>query len=447
MERTDFTEESTSIKRVQDLKEEKRIIEVEKERTQRLLEMKTKECDILWERTNRLETDLRVIKKTKGYRIVNKCWKLIDIVKGRKEIQRECVYDVVDENKKQKNKKEKIALIVDRPDWAFDHIADQIKKNLNQYYDFKVIYACDIENVADIFILSQDCKIVHFFWRGLLSSYDSEWVQNRIFRLGYTKEEFFSKYIKNKKISTEIYDHLCLDDEEKMVTEKLFARKESILTAYAVSSKKLERIYQEKVELKKRPDAYLPDGVDLNLFQPNNLSRFDNLNDRLIRVGWVGNSKWSINDLKGINTIIKPAIQELRQEGYNIELYTSDREEKMIPHYRMPQFYSKIDCYICASLHEGTPNPVLEAMACGVPVITTNVGVVEECLGTLQKNFIMKERTVKELKEKIIKLLKNREVFKELSNENLENIKQWDWKIQTENFRKYFEFCLNKRNG
>ena len=129
-----------------------------------------------------------------------------------------------------------------------------------------------------------------------------------------------------------------------MVTEKLFARKESILTAYAVSSKKLERIYQEKVELKKRPDAYLPDGVDLNLFQPNNLSRFDNINDRLIRVGWVGNSKWSINDLKGINTIIKPTIQELRQEGYNIELYTSDREEKMIPHYRMPQFYSKIDC-------------------------------------------------------------------------------------------------------
>ena len=60
-------------------------------------------------------------------------------------------------------------------------------------------------------------------------------MQNRIFRLGYTKEEFFSKYIKNKKISTEIYDHLCLDDEEKMVTEKLFARKESILTAYAVS--------------------------------------------------------------------------------------------------------------------------------------------------------------------------------------------------------------------
>ena len=69
--------------------------------------------------------------------------------------------------------------------------------------------------------------------------------------------------------------------------------------------------------------------------------------------------------------------------------------------------------------------------------------VFEEFAEQRQKSFL----AVKELKEKIIKLLKNREVFKELSNENLENIKQWDWKIQTENFRKYFEFCLNKRNG
>ena len=67
--------------------------------------------------------------------------------------------------------------------------------------------------------------------------------------------------------------------------------------------------------------------------------------------------------------------------------------------------------------------------------------------GDSTKEFYYERTTVKELKEKIIKLLKNREVFKELSNENLENIKQWDWKIQTENFRKYFEFCLNKRNG
>jgi glycosyltransferase involved in cell wall biosynthesis len=36
--------------------------------------------------------------------------------------------------------------------------------------------------------------------------------------------------------------------------------------------------------------------------------------------------------------------------------------------------YHAIDAYLCASDSEGVSNSVLEAMACGVPVITTNVG-------------------------------------------------------------------------
>ena len=41
----------------------------------------------------------------------------------------------------------------------------------------------------------------------------------------------------------------------------------------------------------------------------------------------------------------------------------------------MPEWYSHIDVLICASESEGTPNPVLEALACGVPVISTHVGI------------------------------------------------------------------------
>ena len=109
----------------------------------------------------------------------------------------------------------------------------------------------------------------------------------------------------------------------------------------------------------------------MSLFKPENLERFENVQGRTIRIGWVGNSKWQVRDLKGINTVIKPAIDQLIGEGYNVELVTSDRNERMIPHEKMPGYYNQIDLYVCASLCEGTPNPVLEAMACGVPVIST----------------------------------------------------------------------------
>jgi glycosyltransferase involved in cell wall biosynthesis len=35
----------------------------------------------------------------------------------------------------------------------------------------------------------------------------------------------------------------------------------------------------------------------------------------------------------------------------------------------------RISAYVCASKSEGTPNPALEALACGRPVITTRVGI------------------------------------------------------------------------
>ena len=68
-----------------------------------------------------------------------------------------------------------------------------------------------------------------------------------------------------------------------------------------------------------------------------------------------------------------------------------------------------------------------EGMASGVPLIATDVGIVPEILGTKQKDFIIGDRdngnndvvVAKKLKEKIIYLYNNRNVLKELSNENM----------------------------
>lgn len=167
-------------------------------------------------------------------------------------------------------------------------------------------------------------------------------------------------------------------------------------------------------------------------------------------IGWVGNSKWcvgqsDISDLKGIHTIIKPSVDELKAEGYNIELRTSDKNNKVIPHNKMPNFYNSIDIYACASMCEGTPNPVLEAMACGVPIISTDVGIVREVFGEKQVKYIVAERSKECFKNKLRHLLNNLEELQVLSNENLEQIQAWDWKIVSEKFRNYFRIVLEKK--
>lgn len=345
------------------------------------------------------------------------------------------------------NKRTKIALVVDRPNWAFDHVADQIIRNLSPYYDFIRIYNIDIENCVDIFMLTKNCQILHFLWRGLPSLFNQEYCQRKIRTLGYTKEEFLKKYVKGKVISTEVYDHLLLEGPESDATARLFADSDSIITNYAVSSNKLWKIYNELPNIRLRPQAVLADGVDLGLFVPQHLERLEasRLSKRTIRFGWVGNSKWSTGDLKGISTIIRPAIEKLQQQGYNIELYTSDRQQQMIPHHEMPNFYAQIDCYLCASTCEGTPNPILEAMACGVPVITTDVGLVPDVFGPKQKAFVLEERSVECMMQTIQKLLQGPELFVQLSEENQEYIKDWDWTKRTQNFKGYFEQCLEQQ--
>jgi len=121
-------------------------------------------------------------------------------------------------------------------------------------------------------------------------------------------------------------------------------------------------------------------------------------------------------DFKGLHTVLMPVIEELQKEGYQIETYYADKNTNFIPNDKMPEYYHKLNVYICASITEGTPKPLLEAMGCGVPVITTDVGIAREYMGPKQSQFIIGERQIgksddeirKELKKKIIELLQLR---------------------------------------
>ena len=61
----------------------------------------------------------------------------------------------------------------------------------------------------------------------------------------------------------------------------------------------------------------------------------------------------------------------------------------------MGSFYSKGHIYLNFSSSEGTPMPLLESMACGRAVITTNVGISEEVVN--DSNGLVVPRTLEDL--------------------------------------------------
>ena len=329
----------------------------------------------------------------------------------------------------------KIALIIDTEGWAFDNIANQIKKNLIEY-DIDIIPGRIFEgNMLKLFLYCENYDLIHFLWRGYLSLIDRKEMQEYSEKnLLMDFEEFKRNYIYNKKISFSVCDHLYLDGEEKWRTEEIFKYSNS----YMVTSKKLFDIYNK---FDKKPEMIIHDGVDLSKYNPINLDRFKNI-DKVI-VGWVGNSKFKDSygdeDMKGVEGIIKPAISELKQEGYDIELKLADRNISMISQEDMPNFYNSINLYICASKTEGTPLTVLEAMAMGIPIISTDVGIVSEVLGQKGKKYILKERSKECLKEKIKEIINKKDDFQEISKENLIQVKNNDWKNICTKYKEFFE--------
>ncbi len=335
----------------------------------------------------------------------------------------------------------RIALITDTEDWAFGNIARQLVTHLSDQFDFKVVPLDVVESLPRLLLMTKDCQLVHFFWRGHLLQVLSDDFAERSRALGIGNRGIGSRLLARERITTAVYDHLWLDPADLESWRLLFRRH---VAAYSVSSQRLRGIYSGLPGFSV-PAAVLEDGVDLGLFAPQSLERFQQLANRKIRVGWCGNSKWATerNDSKGVHTILKPALKDLEAEGVPIQAVFADRADGFIPQRQMPSYYAGIDLYVCTSEIEGTPNPILEAMACGVPIISTDVGLVADAFGPSQRQWILRERSLACLKETLRTLLSNPHIFAELSKENLEYIRGWDWKLKVRAFASFFDGVLS----
>jgi glycosyltransferase involved in cell wall biosynthesis len=147
--------------------------------------------------------------------------------------------------------------------------------------------------------------------------------------------------------------------------------------------------------------------------------------------GWIGNAGiqksagFEGQDFKGFS-LIQGALEgtEFAFEYYDVS------QSKPMPHTEVfGRFYSKIDCYICASESEGTPNTVFEALACGIPVITTDVGNVQDVVFDGFNGLIV-ERSVEQIKAAAHSIVADREYYAQSSQNIRESVRDFEWSIK-----------------
>lgn len=97
----------------------------------------------------------------------------------------------------------------------------------------------------------------------------------------------------------------------------------------------------------------------------------------------------------------------------------------LIPDDDLPMFYAGAACFVYPSLFEGFGLPVLEAMACGTPVVTSNRTALPELAGDAA--LLVDPENVDELAAAIARVLADAELAGEMGGRGLERSRRYSW--------------------
>ena len=72
--------------------------------------------------------------------------------------------------------------------------------------------------------------------------------------------------------------------------------------------------------------------------------------------------------------------------------------------------YSAFDIFLLSSLREGLPNSILEAMALGLPVVTTDVAGAKELVANGETGFVVPQKDPEKIAKAVLAILANKQI-------------------------------------
>lgn len=229
---------------------------------------------------------------------------------------------------------------------------------------------------------------------------------------------------------------ILLEPKKSILKRQLvsYAIKESDLITCDAESVKKELV--RRFNYNNDKIIIFPRGIDLSLFTPSRTS------NSLENLGWKNNliviCTRQHKKLYGIEYLIEAmpkivtkyenarflfagsgpltSLYKKRIKDLGVERYVKFLgfvSNKLLPHY-----LNIADVYVSPSLSDGTSICLLEAMACGLPVVVTNVDANLEWINNGYNGLICPKGSYEELSEKISLFLGNKELRKEMGQRN-----------------------------
>jgi len=248
---------------------------------------------------------------------------------------------------------------------------------------------------------------------------------------GHVFHSYFGKF------KTEIF---------RRIEKRLASKSTGIIAISEQQKKELSEKY--RITEKNKIDV-IPLGFDLNPFQIDlekkrkHTREFHNLNDEQIAVAIVGrlapikNHKLFLDSIEIVNrqTTKKPVFfivgdGETRKE---IEKHIEQIKTNQTIDIRLTSwihdiktFNAGMDIICLTSNNEGTPVSLIEAQACNIPVISTDVGGVKDIVKENETGFVVSKNNPEKFAEKLLELIED--------EKKREKMTQNGWSFVKDNF-------------
>ena len=202
----------------------------------------------------------------------------------------------------------------------------------------------------------------------------------------------------------------------------------------------------------------VPNGVDLDLFKPDP-SRFLEQADvpKIACISRLVKGKGIEYALHAMELIVKryPTSklmvigdgnirQELESLTNSLGIEKNVEFIGEVPNYDIPKYLASVNIYLLTSFREGFPLSLLEAMALGLPIISTPVEVAQNILDKCNNGYLVPMKDPHAIYAAVVKIIENPDIKLMFSKNSANKAQEYSWSEITKQYEKEYYTILHR---
>jgi glycosyltransferase involved in cell wall biosynthesis len=240
---------------------------------------------------------------------------------------------------------------------------------------------------------------------------------------------FLNKKRKNQIIT--VHDLTPFYFERYSFLKKYFLRKIKLADKVIAISESTKKDVSKLLKVPGYKIHVIPNGVDTDVFRPLRVNKEDfilnvgtdeprkNISNLLILFRELQRAKPNLKLLR-IGGCSRASLRYIRKNNLNVIFMNNLSQGDLA------KIYNKARFYLTTSLYEGFGLPLVEAMACGCPVVASSTEIHREVLGDV--GFFINQQDTKESAKICLDLLNNKRKHNKKISRSLGRAKKFSWK-------------------